>query len=81
MVIVEHSTEPLSSMHRLRWRDDRGGPQELVCEALMIAFGMVVRHELGDRVLKRGRSEEDHSVQALGFYGAHKALGERIQVR
>jgi hypothetical protein len=45
-----------------------GGPQELVCEPLMIAFSMIVRHEVGDRVLERGLSEEDHSVQALGFY-------------
>jgi hypothetical protein len=34
----------------------------------MIALSMVVRHEVGDRVLKRGMSEEDHSVQTLGFY-------------
>jgi hypothetical protein len=68
VVKVEHSTEALAPTHRLRWRDDRGGPQELVCEALMIAFGVAVRHEVGDRVLKRGLSEEDHSVQTLGFY-------------
>jgi hypothetical protein len=34
----------------------------------MIAFDVVVRHEVGNRVLKRGLSEEDHSVQTLGFY-------------
>jgi hypothetical protein len=67
-------------MHRTRWCDDRGGPQELVCEALMIAFGVVVRREVGDRVLKRGLSEEDHSVQTLGFHRAHEAFGERIRV-
>ena len=55
-------------MHWLRWRDDRGGPQKLVFEALMIAFSMVVRHEVANRVLEGGLSEEDHSVQALGFY-------------
>ena len=53
MVIVQHSTESLAPMHRVRWRDDRGGQQEPVFEALMIAFRVVVRHELGDRVLKR----------------------------
>jgi hypothetical protein len=68
VVIVEHSTEALAPMHRLRWRDDRGGPEKLVCEALMIAFSMVVRHEVANRVLEGGLSEEDHSVQALGFY-------------
>ncbi|SRR2546427_4658252 len=54
-------------MHRLTWCDDRGVPQELVCEALMIALGVVVRHEVGDRVLKGGLSEADHSVQTLGM--------------
>jgi hypothetical protein len=34
----------------------------------MIALAMVVCHEVGDRVLKRCLSEEDHSVQTLGFY-------------
>src|SRR5712672_1492664 len=68
LVIVEHSTQTVAPMHRLRWRDDRGGPQELICEALMISFSMVVRHEVANRVLERGPSEEDHSVQALGFY-------------
>ena len=33
-----------------------------------IALSMVVRHEVGNRVLERGLSEEDHSVQALGIY-------------
>jgi hypothetical protein len=30
VMIVEHSTKTLAPMHRLRWCDDRGGPQELV---------------------------------------------------
>jgi len=81
VVEVEHSTEALAPMHWLRWCDHRGGPQELICEAPMIAFSVVVRHEVGDRVLKRGVSEEDHSVQALGLCGAHEAFGERIQIR
>ncbi len=33
----------------------------------MIALGVVMRHELGDRMLKRGSSEEDYSVQTFGF--------------
>jgi hypothetical protein len=80
-MIVKHSAETLVPMHRLRWCDDRGGPQELVLEALMIALGVVMRHEVGDRVLKRGLSEEDHSVQTLGFHRAHEAFGERIHIR
>jgi hypothetical protein len=32
-------------------------------------------------MLKRGLSEEDHSVQALRLYRAHEVLRERIQIR
>jgi hypothetical protein len=52
VVIVEHSAETLVPMQWLIWRDDQCGPQKLVCEALMIAFGMVVRHEVVNRVLE-----------------------------
>lgn len=79
MVIVEHSTETLAPMHRLRWCDDRAWLHEPVFETLMVSLGVIVRHELRDRVLKRVLTEEDYSVQALGSYRAHKAFGKRIQ--
>ena len=47
----------------------------------MISLGVIVRDELRDSVLKRCPSEENHSVQALGFYRAHEALGESVQIR
>jgi hypothetical protein len=47
----------------------------------MIAFAVVMRHEVGDRTVKRGLSEEDHSVQALRLYRVHEALRECIQIR
>jgi hypothetical protein len=34
----------------------------------MIAFGAVMRDEVGDRVLNRCPSEEDHSLQTPGLY-------------
>jgi hypothetical protein len=68
VVVVQHSTEALSLAHRLRWRSDWGRPQESVFKALMVSLGVIVRQELRDRVLKRVLTEEDHSVQALGFY-------------
>ena len=52
MVVVQHSTEALSPAHRLRWRDDRGRPQESVFETLMVSLGVIVTHELRDRVLR-----------------------------
>jgi hypothetical protein len=68
VVVVQHSTEALSLAHGLRWCDDRGRPQESVFEALMVSLGVIVSHELRDCVLKGVLTEEDHSVQALGFY-------------
>jgi hypothetical protein len=68
VIVVQHSTKTLAPMQALRWGCDRCGPQEPVLEALMIALGVVVRHELADRVSKRVLSEEDHSIEALGFY-------------
>jgi hypothetical protein len=65
MVIVEHSAETLAPLHRTRRFGDRGRLQELVCETLMITLSMVVRHQVGNRVLERGPSEEGHSAQAL----------------
>jgi hypothetical protein len=41
--------------------------QESVLEVLVISLSMIVSHELRNGVLKRGSSEEDHSVQTLGF--------------
>src|ERR1035438_9013167 len=68
VVIVEHPTEALSPLHRVRLFNDGAGLHESVCETLMIVLSMVLRHEVGVRMLKRGMSEEDHSVQTLGFY-------------
>lgn len=65
-------------MYRLRRRDNGTWLQEPVSATLLIALSMIVRHEVGDRVLQRVLYEEDHSVQTLGFYGAHEALGECI---
>jgi len=41
---------------------------------------MVVRHEVFDCVPKRCLSEEDHAVQAFGFYRAYESLCESIQI-
>jgi hypothetical protein len=46
----------------------------------MIALGVIVRHEMVERVPKRGLPEEDHAAQALFFYGAHEPHCERVQI-
>jgi hypothetical protein len=61
MVVAEHSAEALSALNRVMgWGSDGHWLRYSVFQALMIALGMIVRHELPDRVLKGCRSEEDH---------------------
>jgi hypothetical protein len=81
MIVIEHSTEALAPPNWLRWRHQRSWPHESVFEALVVSLSVIVRHELRDRVPKRVLTEEDHSVQTLGLYGAHEAFRERIQIR
>ena len=68
MVVAEHSAEALAALNRVMGQGSDGcGLRNSVAQALMIALGVVVRHELPDCVLKRCRSEEDHPVQTLLF--------------
>src|ERR1022692_1801083 len=61
MVVAEHSAEALSALNRVMGEGSDGHwLRYSVFQALMIALGMIVRHELPDRVLKRCRCEEDH---------------------
>jgi hypothetical protein len=80
VVEIEHPAETLAPLHRVGRAGDRSELQEPVCNTLAIACGVVVSKEMGDRALKRGLPKENHSVQTLGFYRAHKAFGEGIQV-
>ena len=68
MVVAQHSAEALSpSDSVMGWGADGCGPRKSVFQALMIALGMIVRHELPDCVLKRCQSEEGHPAQTLLF--------------
>ena len=57
------------------------GIDQVIAESLMIAFMMIVLHELVDRCSQRLLSEEDHTAQATLFDGAHKPLRVRVQIR
>ena len=56
VVVVEHATGTLAPLHPPRGRNYRDGSNEVVFEALMVSLGVIVRHELRDRVLKRAPS-------------------------
>jgi hypothetical protein len=81
VIEIEHPSKALAPTHGLRWRDGQGRLHESVLETLVISLAVIVCHEMRDSVLKRCPSEEDHSVQALGFYRAHEALGESVTAR
>jgi len=69
MVEAQHSSKALAAPDRPgKGTGDGGTLQQAIAHSLMIALVVVMRHEMGDRVLKRGLSEEGHSVQTLGLY-------------
>ncbi len=77
MVKAEQATEPFSA-------NDRGVKfgrlverfDQLVLQALMVSFRVVMREILGNRVSQLRLIEKDHSVQALVFDAAASSLGK-----
>ena len=59
----------------------RSAADEVVTEALVRAFLMVVVHILADRAAELGLAEEDQLVLALGLDRQNEALGEGVEVR
>jgi hypothetical protein len=53
---------------------------QVVAEALMVAFAMIMDHELGERTTKVPFPERNHAVQALFLYRPNKPLRVRIAV-
>ena len=77
VVVLEHSSEAFVALDLtirksdfITWFDD------LVIDALMIAFGVVVLGILGDHMSQPLLAEDDHVVQALGLDGSYEPLGE-----
>jgi hypothetical protein len=82
VVVVQHPAQALvplnvtMSTEVMRLRAD-----DLVREALVITFGVVVRDEIVNGCPERLFSEEDHRFQAGFFDVAHEALSVRVQIR
>src|SRR4051794_12581319 len=82
VIVVQHSTQALSSLDRtgishMTWF----GAEELIAETLVRTFPMV----MGDELMKGGPqglfSEQDQAVQTGLFDRAHKSFGMRVEIR
>jgi hypothetical protein len=47
---------------------------QLVTDALMVSFGMVMGHELGDRATKVPLPQQDYAIEALLFDRPNESL-------
>ena len=73
MVVLEHASEagpPPDSCVALV--DEGNGSWDAISQALMVAFHVIVLHELPDRMPKRPHPEENHSIQTLLLDCSHK---------
>ena len=81
MVVAQQSTESFAT-------DDIAiGPtdsivrfEEIVAQALVVPFVMIMRQVLVNRVSQRSLAEEDHLFETLGFQRAKEAFDVGVQV-
>ena len=81
VIVLEQSAQALAAGDFTRGCADRGVRlNELVCQPLMVAFGVKMFQENRRRVAEHPLAKEDHFVQAFGFDRPDPAFGERIEV-
>ena len=79
-IIIGHAAESLAPSDRAAPVCERAVVlQQPITETLMIALTMIVRHVMGQRALKRGPAEEDHSIEALSLHRANESL--RVSIK
>ncbi len=62
-------------------RQRRHRSQQPIADSLVVALGVVVREEFGDRPPRHAPAEEHHLRQALVLDGPHEPLGDGVHVR
>ena len=81
VIVLQQSTQSRTTSDRSvsasRCRD---GEEQLVAEALMIPFMMVVLDELANRSAQRVLAHKNQSVQARFLDRSHEALRVRIEI-
>jgi len=82
MVILQQSTEPLPRHNAaVAARLGRDRRDQLIAQALMIAFVMIVLDEFADGSAERRFTDQNHLVQTGFFDRSNEPLRERIEIR
>src|SRR5262249_11088429 len=81
VVELEHAAEPLTAFHRACSEDRCPGRDELVAEALVRRFLMVMVHELANGSPEVLLAERDDSLQTLGLGGQDEPFRIGVEVR
>jgi len=82
VIVLQQSTEPLTRQNAAvadglgRHRHD-----QLIAQALMVAFAMVVLDELADGSPERPFTDENHPIQAGFLDRPYEALRVRVEIR
>src|SRR5712691_8785803 len=81
VIVLQQATEPLTRQNAAV-ADDLGGHRhdQLIAQALMVAFAMIVLDELADGSPERPFTDENHPVQAGFLDRPYEALRVRIGV-
>src|SRR5262249_54444944 len=80
IVELEQAAESLTTLH-LACADDRFlRRDELVAQALVRPFLMIMVDEFSDSRPELPFADQHHSVQALGLRGSDKSFGKRVQM-
>jgi hypothetical protein len=65
VVIVQQAADPFASANRTVAISSRDWLNQLVANALMVPFAMVVGHELDDRATKMSLPQQNYAIEAL----------------
>ena len=81
MVITEETTHPLAAPHAAAPRLNLHAVDQFVAKPLMVALGMVMDHEVGERAPEVPLTQRNQPIQAFLFDRPNKPLRMRIAVR
>src|ERR1700693_4021749 len=82
VVVVQHAAQALAPLdHACFSKMARFWADESIGQALVIAFGVIMRHKLLNPFAQRALTEPDHALQTGFLDAAHESLGVRIQIR
>ena len=82
MIILQQPAQPPATDDRSVAPSYRGGWEEQqIAHALMVAFAMIVLHELANGSPERPFTDENHAVQTRFLDGPYEALRVRVEIR